>query len=157
MKLVVRCLLGLGMLFGALNLGAYLGDTRGVVGLMLLAAYALFLASESKRLLFHQLSLRFVSLISSILGWLSGLPLLFIDYQGLIGGTAGVGVIGPLLLGLLSATLCLLGLILGITALTRTRGGERRGRGMAWTGIGLSWLALTAYVVVSGRIFFGFW
>jgi hypothetical protein len=62
MQLVVRCLLGLGMLFGALNLGAYLitskGDTRGVVGLMLLAAAGLFLASEGKRLLFHQLSLR---------------------------------------------------------------------------------------------------
>ena len=98
-----------------------------------------------------------VSLISSILGWLSGLPLLFIDYNQLIGGTAGVGVIGPLLLGLLSATLCLLGLILGIVALTRTRGGERRGRGMAWTGIGLSSLALTAYVVVAGPNLLGFW
>ena len=50
-----------------------------------------------------------VSLILSIMRWLSGLPLLFMDYDALFGGTAGVGVIGPFLLGLLSATFCLLG------------------------------------------------
>lgn len=98
-----------------------------------------------------------VSLVSSILGWLSGLPLLFIDYNQLIGGTAGVGAIVPLLLGLLSATLCLSGLILGIVALTKTLGGKRRGRGMAWTGIGLSSLALAAYVVVAGPNLLGWW
>jgi hypothetical protein len=97
------------------------------------------------------------SMISSILGWLTGLPLPFLDYNQLIGGTAGVGVIGPLLLGLLSATLCLLGLVLGIVALTKPRGGERRGRGMAWTGFGLSSLALAAYVVVAGPNLLGFW
>lgn len=97
------------------------------------------------------------SLISSILGWLTGLPLAFIDYCQLIGGTAGVGVIGPLLLGLLSATLCLLGLVLGTVALTKIRGGERRGRGMVWTGVGLSSLALTAYAVIAGPNFLGFW
>jgi hypothetical protein len=98
-----------------------------------------------------------VSLISSILGWLCGLPLLFIDYEALIGGTAGVGVIGPFLLGMLSATLCLLGVILGMIGLARTRRGDYRGRNTSWTGIGLGCLALTAYLVVSGHYLLGWW
>lgn len=98
-----------------------------------------------------------VSLISSILGWLSGLPLLFLDYDQLIGGTAGVGVIVPLFLGLLSATFCSLGLLLGVVALSRTHGGLRRGWGMSWTGIGLSGAALIVYVVFSGIFLLGWW
>jgi hypothetical protein len=89
-----------------------------------------------------------ISLLSSSAGWLTGLSLLFIDYDQLIGGTAGVGVIGPLLLGMLSATLCLLGVILGMIGLARTRTGEHRGRNTSWTGIGLGCLALTVYLGV---------
>jgi hypothetical protein len=98
-----------------------------------------------------------VSLISSILGWLSSLPLPFIDYNALIGGTAGVGVIGPLLLGLLSATLCLLGVILGMVGLARTRRGAFRGQSISLTGLTLGSLALTAYLVVSGHYLLGWW
>src|SRR5262245_35900638 len=97
-----------------------------------------------------------VSLVSGILGWLGGLPLVVIDYNHLIGATAGVGVIGPLLLGLLSAILCLLAIIFGVIALARIRCGERRGRGISWTGIILGGLPLTAYVVL-GRYLFGWW
>lgn len=97
-----------------------------------------------------------VSLISSILGWLGALPLVFMDYDDLIGGTAGVGVIIPLLMGLLSATLCLLGVIFGAVALATIRSGKRRGWGISWTGIILGGFALTAYLVV-GRYLLGWW
>jgi hypothetical protein len=56
--------------------------------------------------------------------------------------------VGPFLLGLLSATLCLMGILFGVLALRSIRSGQRRGRGMSWTGIILGGLLLTAYVVV---------
>jgi hypothetical protein len=97
-----------------------------------------------------------LSLVSSILGWFVGLPLVLIDYNHLIGATAGVGVLGPLLLGLLSATLCLLAIIFGVVAVARIRRGERRGRGILWAGIILGGLPLIAYVVL-GRYLLGWW
>src|SRR5262245_52022278 len=96
------------------------------------------------------------SLVVSVLGWLAAVPLLFIDYNHLIGATAGVGLIGPFLLGLVSGTLALTGIILGMIALARTRSGEFVGRGTAWTGIGLSGVLLAAYVV-SSRFLLGLW
>lgn len=92
-----------------------------------------------------------VSLVSSVLGWLAGLPLLFVDYDHLVGATAGVGVVYPFLLGLLSATLGLLGVIFGLIALARIRGGEQSGRGLSSAGIILGALLLTAYVAFSAR------
>ena len=64
-----------------------------------------------------------VSFAGTILGWLGALPLLVINYQYIGGATAGVGLLGPFLLGLLSATLCLLGVIFGVVALARIRSG----------------------------------
>ena len=68
MRYVVGCLVSVVVLFGALLLGMYLivgeGDQRGVVGLMLLTAVALFLqhrwhsgyVSETERLLLRKIS-----------------------------------------------------------------------------------------------------
>jgi hypothetical protein len=98
-----------------------------------------------------------VSLTSAILGWLTALPLLVINYQYIAGSTAGVGLLGPFLLGLLSAALCLLGIIFGVVALARIRNGERRGRGMGWAGIILGGLPLMTYVLFSGRYLLGWW
>ncbi len=97
-----------------------------------------------------------ISLISTILGWLGALPLPFIDYQS-IAGAGGVGIVGPFLLGLLSATLCVLGVIFGVVALARIRNSERRGRAISWAGIILGGLPLMAYVVISGPYFLGLW
>jgi hypothetical protein len=87
-------------------------------------------------------------LISGILGWLVGLPLPFIDYHQIIGATAGVGVIGPFLVGLLSAGLCVLGMACGIVALFRIRSGDRSGTGLSWSAIALGGSALTIYAAV---------
>ena len=83
--------------------------------------------------------------------------MLVINDQYIAGATAGVGLLGPFLLGLLSATLCLLGVNFGVVALARIRSGERRGRGMSWSGIILGGLPLVAYVVFSGRYLLGWW
>jgi hypothetical protein len=96
------------------------------------------------------------SAVSAGLGFLAALPLPFIDYQQLIGGTAGVGVIGPLLLGVLSGALCLLGVIFGAIALARTRSGERRGWGTAWAGVLLGSLPLLVYLLL-GQFMWGWW
>lgn len=81
----------------------------------------------------------------------------FIDYQNIAGATAGVGLIGPFMLGMLSALLGLVGLILGIVALARTRSGEFGGRGKAWVGFVLGGVLLTAYLVMTSRLMFGWW
>lgn len=99
----------------------------------------------------------FASLICSILAWLGAVPLPFIDYNYIGGATAGVGVIGPALLGLVSALLALLGLIFGLVALGRISAGTLGGRGKAWTGVALAGFLLLAYVAVSGRFLFGWW
>jgi hypothetical protein len=104
----------------------------------------------------HTTAWAYSALGCSLLGWLAAAPLPLIDYNHLIGGTAGVGVIGPFLLGLLSALLCLLGIIFGIVALARTRDTTFHGRGKAWTGIALGGLLLTAYLV-AGHFLLGLW
>src|ERR1700692_1407798 len=86
------------------------------------------------------------SLSCSILGWLAASPLPFIDYGYIAGATAGVGLIGPFLLGMLSALLGVLGLILGSVALARIRGGRFNGRGKAWAGVAPGGMLLTSYV-----------
>jgi hypothetical protein len=87
----------------------------------------------------------YTSLACGILGWLAALPLPFLDYQSIAGATAGVGVIGPFLLGMWSALLGLLALILGIIGLAWTRSG----RGMTWAGIALGGSLLMAYGVAA--------
>ena len=96
-----------------------------------------------------------ISLISTILGWLGALPLPFIDYGNIAGATAGVGLIDPFLLGLLSAMLCTMGVVFGIVALGSIRSGKRSGRGISWTGIILGGLPLTAYIVFLGKDLLG--
>jgi hypothetical protein len=95
-------------------------------------------------------------LACGVLGWLAAVPLPLIDYNQLIGATAGVGVIGPFLLGLLSGGLCLLATLFGAVALARTRRGEFSGRGGAWAGIALGASLLGAYLVL-GRFVLGLW
>jgi len=97
------------------------------------------------------------SVVLVVLGWLTAVPLPLIDYGYIGGATAGVGVIGPCLLGLLSFTLGLLGAVFGVVALARTRGDEVGGRGIAWIGTSLGVLLVTGYVVISGRFLFGLW
>jgi hypothetical protein len=97
------------------------------------------------------------SLVCGIFGLLAGIPLPFIDYQNIAGATAGVGLIGPLLLGLLSALLALIASILGFIGLVRTSSGGLGGRGKAWMGTALGGLLLTVYVVVCGRTMFAWW
>jgi hypothetical protein len=89
------------------------------------------------------------SLVVSVLGWLAAAPLPLLDYGYIIGSTAGVGMIGPFLLGLLSGTLALAGVILGAVALARTRGGGFGGRGQAWAGVALGGVLLLAYGTVT--------
>jgi hypothetical protein len=91
------------------------------------------------------------SLACGVLGWLAAVPLPLIDYQHIGGATAGVGVLGPFLLGVLSALLGVLGLILGMVALARGSG-----RGKAWAGIALAGLLLTGYAAAA-RLLFAWW
>lgn len=97
------------------------------------------------------------SIILGILALLTAIPLPFIDYQNIAGATAGVGLIGPFLLGVVSVLLALVALILGFVALGRTSSGQFNGRSKAWAGIALGGILLTAYVVVTGRIMFAWW
>jgi hypothetical protein len=93
------------------------------------------------------------SLACAGLGWLTAAPLPFIDYQYVGGATAGVGLMGPLLLGVLSAQLCLLGVVLATVALVRATG-ERR---MAWAAVVVGGVPLTLFVAIGGRFLFGWW
>jgi hypothetical protein len=88
------------------------------------------------------------SVVCSSLGLLGAAPLPLIDYQHIVGATAGVGVVGPFLLGLLSAALGILGFVFGLVALARIGEGRFSGRGLAWAGIVLGGLLSLAYVVV---------
>jgi hypothetical protein len=93
-------------------------------------------------------SLADVSLLCSLLGWLVALLGTFADFTRMNAGTAGIGgSFVMLLVAFLSATLCLIGVIVGIIALRRIRRGADRGRGNAWTGIVLGSLPL---VVLAG-------
>jgi hypothetical protein len=95
------------------------------------------------------------SLVLGILGWLTAVPLAFLDYGHIIGATAGVGMIGPFLIGLVAAVLCLLGVVFGVVALARARNGEFGGTGKAWTGIVVGALPLLVGVVVLWPSYFG--
>jgi hypothetical protein len=97
------------------------------------------------------------SLVSSIVGWLVGLPLVFLNYDRMMGETAGLGLLGPFLWGLLSATLCLFGAIFGIVGLIQLGGSQCHGRVTSWLGISLGGLALMIYLVALGRHGFGWW
>jgi hypothetical protein len=91
-----------------------------------------------------------VSLLCSILGGLGTVALPAMYSHGLRQETTGVSAgIAVLCCGLLSSTLCLLGVISGIVALRRIRSIECGGRGMAWTGIVLGCLPL---VVMAGYV-----
>jgi hypothetical protein len=91
-----------------------------------------------------------LSLVAGITGWLAGLPLLAVDWVGAVGGTAGVGVIGPLVWGLLSAVGCLLAVLFGIIALLRIRKTRCRGLGITLTGTIMGFTALTYYILIWG-------
>ena len=91
-----------------------------------------------------------LSLVAGITGWLSGLPLLAVDWRGVLGATAGVGVIGPIAWGLLSAVCCLLAVLFGIIALLRIRKTQCRGLGITATGTILGFTALTSYILIWG-------
>jgi hypothetical protein len=96
------------------------------------------------------------SLACSILGWLTAVPLPFIDYQAISGATAGVGLIGPCLLGMLSALLAVLALLFGLVALAQTRSGRFDGQGKAWAGIALGGMLFTIYAATAPFLF-GLW
>jgi hypothetical protein len=89
------------------------------------------------------------SVACSGLGMLAGVPLLLIDYQNIAGATAGVGLIGPFLLGLLSSAFGLVGLVSGLVALGRIGAGQYGGRGMAWAGVTIGALLTMAYLIVA--------
>jgi hypothetical protein len=93
------------------------------------------------------------------LGLLTALPLPLIDYQQIAGATVGVGLIGPFLLGLLSAALGVPGFVFGLVALARTDEGRFSGRGRAWAGIVLGGRLSLAYLVVLAEMTHGagFW
>jgi hypothetical protein len=101
--------------------------------------------------------LAIISLAAAFLGFVGALPLPFIDYANIGGATAGVGVIGPCLLGLLSAALCLAGVIFGVIALANIRKTASRGAVPSWVAIILGGLVLAAYVVAMGRYGFAWW
>jgi hypothetical protein len=95
------------------------------------------------------------SLVCGILGLLGAIPLPFIDYQHIAGATAGVGIIVPLFLGLVSALFALVALILGLVALARTRDGRFGGRGKAWSGVALGSVLMVAYLAVGWLMYAG--
>jgi hypothetical protein len=99
----------------------------------------------------------YTALACGILGWFAAAPLPFIDYGYIAGATAGVGLIGPFLLGVLSSLLGLLALVLGIVTLARTKGGGFGGRSKGWAGLALGGFLVMTYVVVAGRMGFRWW
>jgi hypothetical protein len=97
------------------------------------------------------------SLACAGLGWLIAAPLPFIDYQYIGGATAGVGIMGPFLLGVFSAQLCLLGVVLGIVALVTASGERSSARRMAWSALMVGGLPLILFAAVAGRFLLGWW
>lgn len=93
----------------------------------------------------------YIGLITGVLAWLTAAPLPFIDYGYIARATAGVGLAGPFLLGLLSALLCFLGLVFGIVAVIT----NRSRRGVAWTAVALNGLLAIAYAAVIGLLVVG--
>src|SRR5262245_42974028 len=100
-----------------------------------------------------------VSLVCSILGCLGTVALPAIYSHGLRQETTGVSAgLAVLCCGLLSGTLCLLGVISGVVALGRIRRGECGGRGKAWTGLVLGCLPLVVMAgYVTPRLWEGLW
>jgi hypothetical protein len=92
-----------------------------------------------------------VSLGCSILGWLAILAFLALAerYGELARGSAGVGAVWMGLHIMLAGSLCLSGVLFGVGALVRIRGGEFAGNGKAWTGIILGCLPLALEAVTS--------
>jgi hypothetical protein len=86
-------------------------------------------------------------------GLLAAVPLLLIDYQNIAGATAGVGLIGPLLLGLVSSAFGLVGLVFGLVSLGRIGSGQYGGRGMALAGAAIGALLTMAYLAVVAWLF----
>ena len=82
-----------------------------------------------------------VSLVASVLGWL-GIAALPVSLEyGMRGDTTGVSAgLYVLFFGFLSVSLWLLGVISGVVALDKVRGGECGGRGLAWAGLVLGCL-----------------
>jgi hypothetical protein len=87
-------------------------------------------------------TLAVASLVCGVVGCLAAVAAPAVVYAtGLAQETTGVSAgIAAGLVALVSGTLSLLAIVLGIAALRRIRGGQCRGRGRAWTGIMLGCL-----------------
>jgi hypothetical protein len=85
-----------------------------------------------------------VSLAFSVLGCVATVALLaLLDRYGEIARrSAGVGSIWMVMHLLLAGAPCMLGVLFGVVALVRSRGGQYGGRGKAWMGIALGCLPL---------------
>jgi hypothetical protein len=93
-----------------------------------------------------------VSLVASVLGCLGFAALPAIYEHGMHGDTTGVSAGGALLFfGGLSIALGLLGIVAGVVALRRTRGGECGGRGLAWAGLVLGFLPLVVLLALAAH------
>jgi hypothetical protein len=90
------------------------------------------------------------SLVCSALGCLAVLTFLVFakQYGEAANRSAGVGAIWMGMHIMLTGLLYLLGVLLGVVALVRIRGGEYRGRGAAWAGIVLGCSPLAAGAVL---------
>lgn len=97
-----------------------------------------------------------ISLASGALGWLAALPLLLFDYQRMMGATAGVGLVVPFLTGVVSATLCVSGIVSGVIALAVIGKGDRRGRVISRAGIIVSAVPLAVFASAAGYLL-GWW
>jgi hypothetical protein len=91
-----------------------------------------------------------VSLAGSVLGWLASLAFVVMAerYGEMANRSAGVGAIWMGMHVMVVAALFLLGVLFGLVALARVRGGDVGGRGMALTGIVLGCLPLAFAVVL---------
>jgi hypothetical protein len=89
-------------------------------------------------------------LACSVLGSVASLAFLAMAerYGEMANRSAGVGAIWMGLHLMLVAALFLLGILFGLVALVRVRGGHYGGQRMAWTGIGLGCLPLVFAVVL---------
>jgi hypothetical protein len=85
-----------------------------------------------------------VSLVFSVFGCVATLALLALlnRYGEIARRSAGVGSIWMVMHMMMAGALCMLGVLFGVVALVRSRGGQYGGRGKAWTGIALGCLPL---------------